>query len=67
MTLTLNGEARTFEADSLELEELLRQLDLAGRPVVVEHNREPVLPADYAQIHLKDGDSLEIVRIAAGG
>lgn len=67
MTVTLNGEARTFKADSLELEELLRQLDLAGRPVVVEHNREPVLPADYPQVRLKDGDALEIVRIAAGG
>jgi sulfur carrier protein len=67
MTLTLNGEARTFEAETLGLEELLAQLDLAGRPVVVEHNREPVLPARYPDIRLKDGDSLEIVRIAAGG
>ncbi len=67
MTLTLNGETRTFEADSLELEELLRQLDLDGRPVVVEYNREPVLPADYPRVLLNDGDSLEIVRIAAGG
>ncbi|MCH7228676.1 sulfur carrier protein ThiS [Haloferula sp. A504] len=67
MTLTLNGEARTFEADSLALEDLLKQLDLAGRPVVVEHNREPVLPGAYAGVTLNDGDSLEIVRIAAGG
>jgi sulfur carrier protein len=67
MTLTLNGEARHFEADSLALGELLQQLDLAGRPVVVEHNREPVLPGAYPGVTLRDGDTVEIVRIAAGG
>ena len=67
MTLTLNGEPRSFESEQLSLEDLLKQLDLAGRPVVVEHNKEPVLPAGYAEITLRDGDSLEIVRIAAGG
>ena len=67
MTLTLNGETRTFEPETLALEELLRQLDLAGRPVVVEHNREPVLPAAYPGVTLRDGDLVEIVRIAAGG
>lgn len=67
MTLTLNGESRDFEAGTLALEALLEMLDLAGRPVVVEHNREPVLPGDYAAVTLRDGDQLEIVRIAAGG
>ncbi len=67
MTLTLNGQPREFDAATLSLESLLEKLDLAGRPVVVEHNRQPVLPADYAGVTLEDGDALEIVRIAAGG
>lgn len=67
MTLTLNGQPRDFPGEGLSLEALLAELDLAGRPVVIERNREPVLPAQYGGITLSDGDELEIVRIAAGG
>ncbi|BCX49185.1 thiamine biosynthesis protein thiS [Haloferula helveola] len=67
MTVTLNGGSRAFEPDSISLEALLGELDLGGKPVVVELNREPVLPSDYATTTIRDGDSLEIVRIAAGG
>ncbi len=67
MTVTINGESRDFAGDSLALEALLEELDLAGRPVVIEHNLEPVLPDAYAGVTLRDGDRIEIVRIAAGG
>ena len=67
MTLTINGESRTFETPPAELGELLDQLGLAGKPVVVELDREPVRPADYPLTPLRDGATLEIVTIAAGG
>lgn len=67
MTLTINGTARTFETTEFKIDALLQELGLAGKPVVVELNREAVLPADYLSTAVTDGSELEIVTIAAGG
>lgn len=67
MNLLLNGSPRTFEADTLTVATLLEALGLGGKPVVVELDREPVFPADYATTTVRDGASVEIVTIAAGG
>lgn len=67
MKLIINGEPRSFQSDDPTLSSLLTDLDLARKPVVVELNREPVLPGDHATTPVKDGDTLEIVTIAAGG
>lgn len=67
MTLTLNGSPRTFEAETFTVATLLEALGLGGKPVVVELDREPVFPADYATTAVRDGASVEIVTIAAGG
>ena len=67
MILTLNGSPRSFEADNFTVATLLDALGLAGKPVVVELDREPVFPADYAATDVRDGASVEIVTIAAGG
>lgn len=67
MTLTINGSSRTFDATEFRIDSLLAELGLAGKPVVVELNRQPVLPADYATTSIGDGSELEIVTIAAGG
>lgn len=67
MTLTINGTTRTFDSIDLRVDSLLAELGLAGKPVVVELNREAVLPADYPSTSIADGSELEIVTIAAGG
>ncbi|MFC7337093.1 sulfur carrier protein ThiS [Haloferula chungangensis] len=67
MTLTINGTVRSFEASEITVDQLLHELDLAGKPVVVELNREAVLPGDYPSTPVSDGSELEIVTIAAGG
>jgi sulfur carrier protein len=67
MTLTINGTPRTFEATEFKIDDLLKELGLAGKPVVVELNREAVLPADYSSTTVADRSELEIVTIAAGG
>jgi sulfur carrier protein len=67
MNLTLNGSTRGFEADTHTVASLLETLGLAGKPVVVELDREPVFPADYAATRVPDGANVEIVTIAAGG
>lgn len=67
MKLTINGEPSTLEAGTMNLEQLLERLGLAGKPVVVELNREAVLPGDHSSTVVTDGAELEIVTIAAGG
>ena len=67
MTLTLNGSPRTFEANVFTVASLLDSIGFGGKPVVVELDREPVFPADYATTSVIDGANVEIVTIAAGG
>lgn len=67
MKLTINGQDRHFEATSLTLDTLLVALGLAGKPVVIELNREAILAADYPTTPVPDTSQLEIVTIAAGG
>lgn len=67
MNLTINGESRTIADGPLTLAGLLEHLGLAGKPVVVELDREAVLPGDHDSTEVRDGAELEIVTIAAGG
>lgn len=66
MTITLNGLKKDFPA-ALALTDLLEQLDLAGKPVVVEHNKIALLPKEIFQAQVNDGDVIEIIQITAGG
>lgn len=67
MKLIINGDSKEFDATELKLEALLTEIGMAGKPVVVELNREALLPTDHSTTQLTDGDSVEIVMIAAGG
>jgi sulfur carrier protein len=67
MTITLNGQSRGFDTDHITVHGLLAEVGLAGKPVVVEVDREAVFPADYGSTGIRDGASIEIVTIAAGG
>ena len=49
------------------VDDLLRQLGLGGRWVLVERNGEPVNRRELATTVLTDGDRLELVRAVAGG
>jgi sulfur carrier protein len=53
--------------DGSSLGELLEQLGLGRRLIVVERNGEPVPRAEVATTRLADGDRLELVRAVAGG
>jgi len=66
MTLTINGKSRDFP-EPLSLKNLLDELGLGEKPVVVELNREALAPSEYAARQLADRDQLEIITIAAGG
>ena len=66
LTLTINGEPRQlFGVGSLG--DVLRQLELDPRAVVVEHNRAIVRRAALEETRVADGDQLEIVHFVGGG
>jgi sulfur carrier protein len=64
--LTINGEARTFPGP-LSADQLIRQLELAGKRVALERNGEIVPRSRYGDTALADGDALEIVVAVGGG
>jgi len=66
MELIVNGEARRFERE-LTAGQLLAELELDPRAVVVEVNRRIVRRPELDQTRLDDGDSVELVHFVGGG
>ena len=65
MKLTINGQDREVAAGTLL--SLLEELGLHPQGTVVERNREIVDREAYREIHLSEGDVLELVRLVGGG
>ena len=66
MNITVNGENRTIEANS-SLAQLLQALDLQGKRIAVEVNRDIVPRSEYNSFVLSDDDQVEIVNAIGGG
>ena len=66
MTITLNGDKREFEKVRT-LADVLRQIGLEGKPVVVEQNKRALFPREIPGAPVADGDVIEIVQVTAGG
>jgi thiamine biosynthesis protein ThiS len=64
--LVVNGKRRDF-AGELTLPALLDQLGVNRKLIAVAHNGEVIPKASYEDIVLRDGDSVEIVRMVGGG
>lgn len=64
--IELNGESRRLEP-GLSLVDLLAQLNLDRRTVVVEHNRVIVRGAALEDTKLSEGDTVELVHFVGGG
>jgi len=62
----VNGLARRVAA-GISVSELLRELDLHGRTVVVELNRQIVRRTEIAATVLETGDRIELVHFVGGG
>ncbi len=66
MQLTINGSSRTvLRAETVD--QLLAELELDPRAVVVELNREIVRRPALAATAIRDGDAVEIVHFVGGG
>lgn len=69
MKLTINGREQEFpelQADS-SLHRLIELLQLKGDRVAVERNGDIAPRATWAEVHLEDGDKLEVVQFVGGG
>ena len=66
IALTINGEARRFDAP-LSVEQLIDALELRGKRLALERNGEIVPRSRFGVQHLADGDKLEIVVAVGGG
>ena len=66
MTAIVNGERRPI-GQGKTIADLLAELELAGRRVAVELNRDIVPAAEYGSRSLADGDTIEIVQFVGGG
>ena len=66
MTLTINGEQRSF-AGLADVAGLVAALGLDPRKVAVERNLEIVPRSAYGRTPIADGDRIEIVSFIGGG
>ena len=66
ISLTVNGSQRTLDEDT-PLPALLDLLNVDLRRVAVAVNGEVVPKDSHASVTLRDGDTVEIVRMVGGG
>ena len=66
MNITVNGTTREVP-DRLSAGELLVALDLTGKRLALEINREIVPRSNFDDRTLKPGDAVEIVHAIGGG
>jgi sulfur carrier protein len=65
MDVVINGEPKNVTSGTLL--ELLKELDLDPRAVVVEHNRKIVRRAGLGGATVQEGDAIELVHFVGGG
>jgi thiamine biosynthesis protein ThiS len=66
MDVVINGERKQVTPGATLLE-LLKELELDPRAVVVEHNRKIVRRAGLGDVTVAAGDAIELVHFVAGG
>lgn len=64
--IEVNGKRREIP-DGHSVADLLRDLELDGRLVVVELNRQIIRRTEIEDVALRDGDRMEIVHFVGGG
>ncbi|MEC8825604.1 MAG: sulfur carrier protein ThiS [Verrucomicrobiota bacterium] len=69
MTVTLNG--KFFEVDAptegVTISDFVSRLEIGKAPVLVELNGEAVLVREFESRQITDGDTVEVIRMVAGG
>jgi thiamine biosynthesis protein ThiS len=66
ITVTVNGRPREFESE-MPLVELIRRLEIAFPRIAVAHNGAVLRKEEHEATVIRDGDTVEIVRMVGGG
>jgi thiamine biosynthesis protein ThiS len=66
MDVVINGEQKHV-TPGVTLLELLQELELDPRAVVVEHNRKIVRRVGLGDVTVTEGDAIELVHFVGGG
>jgi thiamine biosynthesis protein ThiS len=66
INVVLNGDTRELRA-GMTVTDLLSDLGLHPRLIVVEHNREILDRDNFSSTEIHDGDALELVHFVGGG
>lgn len=64
-SITVNGQPRDTAATDISA--LAAELGFAPGTVLIEHNGTALRPAEWAACALREGDRIELLRLAAGG
>jgi sulfur carrier protein len=67
MKITINGNIREFNYESMTADELIVELKLTSKRFAIERNGEIMPKSLFKQFKINDGDCLEIVGAVGGG
>ena len=67
MKIIINGKAKQFDSENMTVSGLVATLNLTGKRLAIEKNGEIVPRSQFADVHLQEGDTLEIVGAVGGG
>jgi sulfur carrier protein len=66
ITVVVNGRPREFERE-MALPDLIQKLDIIHPRIAVAHNGEVLRQEEHPATIIRDGDTVEIVRMVGGG
>jgi sulfur carrier protein len=66
MKISINGEIKELDKNSLSVKELLKEMNY-GKGIAVALNETFVLKTKYEETDIKDGDRLDILSPVQGG
>lgn len=67
MTIVVNGNSLEISHSVKNIADLLRELQLADKSLIVEHNQNILTKEQHEKVSVSDGDRLEIVHFVGGG
>jgi len=66
MKISINGEIKEFDKESLTIQELLEIINY-GKGIAIALNETFILKTKYQETTIKDGDRLDILSPVQGG
>ena len=66
MQIIVNGETKQIERE-LNLQELLKKLELPTERIAIELNKMVVRKKDWETVKVADSDKIEIIHFVGGG